>query len=31
MAALKKWLHHTLAYQGLASLEADWKKVVVRA
>lgn len=31
MAALKKWLHHTLADQGLASFEADWKKVVARA
>lgn len=31
MAALKKRLHHTLADQGLASFEADWKKVVARA
>lgn len=31
MTALKKWLHHTLADQGLASFEADWKKVVARA
>ena len=31
MAALKKWLHHTLADQGLASFEADWEKVVARA
>lgn len=31
MAALKKCLHHTLTDQGLASFEADWKKVVARA
>ena len=28
MAALKKCLHHPLTDQGLASFEADWKKVV---
>ena len=26
MAALKKWLHHTLIDQGLASFEVDWKR-----
>lgn len=31
MAALKKCLHHPLTDQGLASFEADWKKVVAQA
>ncbi len=31
MAALKKWLHHPLTDQGLASFEDGWEKVVARA